>query len=96
MGLSESVAEYFPDADWQRCTVHFYRDLFSHVPRAKMAPVSAMLKAIDAQESREAAQEKAVRVVEELHTVRLQKAAVMVERCIGKIFAFYHCCPVKS
>ena len=36
MGLVESVAEYYPEADWQRCTVHFYRNVFSHVPRNKM------------------------------------------------------------
>jgi transposase-like protein len=35
MGLIESVAEYYPEADWQRCTVHFYRNVFSHVPRNK-------------------------------------------------------------
>ncbi|QIB65728.1 IS256 family transposase [Kineobactrum salinum] len=89
MGLSESAAEYFPEADWQRCTVHFYRNVFSHVPRAKMALVSAMLKAIHAQESREAAQDKAMKVVEELRTMRLQKAADLVERCIDETFAFY-------
>lgn len=30
IGLSESVAEFFPDAAWQRCVVHFYRNVFSH------------------------------------------------------------------
>ncbi|HJY49927.1 MAG TPA: transposase, partial [Stellaceae bacterium] len=24
-GLMESAAEYLPDAQWQRCMVHFYR-----------------------------------------------------------------------
>jgi transposase-like protein len=30
-GLVESVAEFYPDARWQRCTVHWYRNVFSHV-----------------------------------------------------------------
>jgi len=30
-GLMESVAEYLPDARWQRCVVHFYRNVFSLV-----------------------------------------------------------------
>jgi putative transposase len=31
-GLTESAAEYLPEAQWQRCMVHFYRNVFSHVP----------------------------------------------------------------
>ncbi len=34
-GLVESVADYLPDAQWQRCMVHFYRNVFSHVPSTK-------------------------------------------------------------
>ena len=30
-GLVESIADYLPDAQWQRCMVHFYRNVFSHV-----------------------------------------------------------------
>jgi transposase-like protein len=36
LGLVKSVAEYYPEADWQRCTVHFYRNVFSHVPNTKL------------------------------------------------------------
>ena len=32
LGLSESAAEFFSDAAWQRCIVHWYRNIFSHVP----------------------------------------------------------------
>ncbi len=89
MGLVESSAEYYPEADWQRCTVHFYRNVFSHVPRGKMRQVSAMLKAIHAQESREAALEKADKVVTELRAMRLQKAAELVEQSISETLAYY-------
>jgi len=89
MGLVESVADYYPDADWQRCMVHFYRNVYSHVPRHKMRQVSAMLKAIHAQESREAAQEKAGRVVEDLKAMRLGKAAELVEQKIDETLTFY-------
>ena len=34
-GLVESAAEFFPEADWQRCVVHWYRNVFSHVPNGK-------------------------------------------------------------
>ncbi len=60
-GLTESAAEYLPEARWQRCMVHFYRNVFSHVPATKVREVSHMLKAIHAQESRDAADRKAAR-----------------------------------
>ena len=60
-GLVESAAEYLPEAQWQRCMVHFYRNVFSHVPATKVRDVSHMLKAIHAQESRDAAERKARR-----------------------------------
>ena len=50
MGLVESAAEFFPTARWQRCMVHFYRNVFSHVPAGKLREVALMLKAIHAQE----------------------------------------------
>ena len=58
-GLVESAAEYLPDARWQRCMVHFYRNIFSHVPATRVRDVSHMLKAIHAQESRSTADAKA-------------------------------------
>jgi transposase-like protein len=48
MGLVESLGEYYPDAQWQRCTVHFYRNVFTNVPSTKVKDVAAMLKAIHA------------------------------------------------
>ena len=89
MGLIESVAEYYPEADWQRCTVHFYRNVFSHVPRNKTREVAAMLKAIHAQESRKAAEAKAANVVEQLTAMKLGKAAELVESKIAETLTYY-------
>ena len=36
LGLAESAAEFFPEAAWQRCIVHWYRNVFSHVPSTKV------------------------------------------------------------
>ena len=88
-GLVESVAEYLPDARWQRCMVHFYRNVFSHVPSGKLREVSHMLKAIHAQESRAAAQEKAEAVVAELRRRKLMRAAELIEESIGETLTFY-------
>ena len=42
--LVESVAEAYLGDDWQRCVVHWYRNIFKNVPREKMRTVAAMLK----------------------------------------------------
>jgi len=88
-GLVESTAEYLPEARWQRCMVHFYRNVFSHVPSTKVREVSHMLKAIHAQESRQAAQEKADAVILDLRRQRLTRAAELVEDSIGETLTFY-------
>src|SRR5712672_1605961 len=89
MGLVESVAEYFPEARWQRCMVHFYRNVFSHVPAGKLREVALMLKAIHAQENLAAAQRKASEVVTRLHSMRLGKAAELVETAVPETLAYY-------
>src|SRR5262249_30193135 len=66
IGLAESAAEFFPEAAWQRCIVHWYRNIFSHVPSTKVREIAAMLKAIHAGEDIAAAREKAIRVIEKL------------------------------
>ena len=44
LGLMEALVEVYPQARFQRCMVHFYRNVFSVVPRRKMKDVAAMLK----------------------------------------------------
>lgn len=78
LGMLETIPEVFPDARYQRCTVHFYRNIFSVTPRNKMKTVALMLKAIHAQESKEAAREQAIKVAEKLRTMKLSKAAQKV------------------
>ena len=65
-------------AAYQRCTVHFYRNVFSKVPKLKRKLVAGKLKAIHAQESREASEEKALRVADDLESMRLKEAARVV------------------
>ena len=89
LGLAEAAAEVYPDADWQRCAVHLYRNVFSHVPSKKVREVAAMLKAIHAQESREAAQTKAKDVVAKLKEMKLRAAAELVAGSIDETLAYY-------
>jgi len=82
LGLLEAVNETFPDARFQRCTVHFYRNVFSVTPRSKMKEVAAMLKAIHAQEDKTAAKEKSAAVATRLREMKLKEAAKKVEDSI--------------
>jgi len=89
MGLVESLAEFYPDAKWQRCTVHFYRNVFSVVPAKKMSEVAAMLKAIHASEDKKAAQEKAESVSAKLIAMKLKEAAKKVQESIAETLSYY-------
>lgn len=80
LGLLEAINVVYPQAKFQRCTVHFYRNIFSVVPRSKAKYVAAMLKAIHAQEDLKSAKEKAKLVVEKLREMKLKEAAEKVER----------------
>lgn len=90
LGLVESASELYPEADWQWCIVHFYRDTWKEVPRSKMKDVTAMLKAIHAQEDHEAAVKKSGDVVEKLRGMKLKKAADQVENTIHETLTYMH------
>ena len=88
LGMLEAVGEVFPDAKYQRCTVHFYRNVFSVVPRSKMKLVAKMLKAIHAQESKAAARTKAKDVAATLREMKLKEAANKVEDGIEETLTY--------
>jgi transposase-like protein len=89
IGLAESAAEFFPETVWQRCVVHWYRNIFSHVPSTKVREIAAMLKAIHASEDIAAAREKAIRVIEKLRGLRLTRAAELVEAAVEETLTYY-------
>ena len=88
LGLVESLGEVFPEAKWQRCVVHWYRNVFSAVPRARLKEVAAMLKAIHAQEDRAAALQKAQEVQKKLLGMKLAKAAQIVREGVEETLAY--------
>ena len=89
LGLVESLADFYPEAKWQRCVVHFYNNVYTVVPRSKVREVAAMLKAIHAQEDQEAAEEKIESVVRKLSKMRLSRAAKLVERGAPETLSYY-------
>ena len=101
LGMLEAVGEVFPDSKYQRCTVHFYRNVFSVVPRSRVKLVAKMLKAIHAQESKKAAREKAKAVVAQLKEMKLKEAAKKVEDSVEETltycdFPYEHCTRIRT
>lgn len=88
--MTGAVAEVFPDAVYQRCTVHFYRNVLSKVPKSKRSQVAAMLKAIHAQESFDTSMEKASAVIGTLEEMRLASAAKCVQDGVAETLAYTH------
>lgn len=90
LGMLESLGEVYPEAKYQRCTVHFYRNVFSTTPRKMMREVSMMLKAIHAQENHEAAVQKAKVVADRLKELKLSGAAEIVENGVDETLAYMY------
>src|SRR5580700_124833 len=89
LGLVENLAEFYPEASWQRCVVHFYRNVWTAVPTGKVKEVAAMLRAVHAQEDAQAAREKAAQVVEKLKAMKLARAAEIVAAGVEETLNYY-------
>jgi transposase-like protein len=88
LGLVEALAEFYPEAAWQRCMVHWFRNVLTVIPTGKAREVIAMLKAIHAQEDRYAAEKKAADVVAKLQEMKLAKAAKIVEEGVAETLSY--------
>ncbi len=88
LGMVEAIGQVFPQAKYQRCIVHFYRNVFSVVPKHKVNETAKMLKAIHAQEDKTAAREKAKQVAGKLRGMKLSKAALKVEEFIEETLTY--------
>jgi transposase-like protein len=88
LGLVEALSEVYPKSRWQRCIVHFYRNVFGVVPSKLVPEVAAMLKAIHAQEDRKACIDKARSVAVKLRKMKLRKAADLVEDTIEETLTY--------
>ncbi|RHX77393.1 IS256 family transposase [Leptospira yasudae] len=88
LGLVESIPYFFPESKWQRCVVHFYRNVFGKAPRSSFKVISQMLKAIHSQENKEEALKKANFVVERLMEMKLKEAAKVISDGIEETLAY--------
>jgi len=88
LGLLEALGQVYPEALWQRCMVHWYRNVFSMVPSGKVKVVAAMLKAIHAQEDKTAALAKADDVIAKLKAMKLGQAAEKVREGVEETLRY--------
>ena len=88
LGLYEIIGDFFPEAKWQRCIVHWYRNTFTMCPWKHLREVVAMLKAIHAQEDKAAARQKAALVAEKLRAMKLERIASFVENSVEETLSY--------
>jgi putative transposase len=86
-GIKAAVAGELPGVKWQRCVVHFERNVLSHVPASSTAEVAEDLKAIFKVRRQKIALALAEEFIE-LHGRRFPKAISVFEAGIGDALSY--------
>jgi transposase-like protein len=86
-GLVKGVRGVLNGAAWQRCTVHFARNVLCRVPKAAQGIVAAALKGIFSQPSQTEAQ-KALRKAVELLRPKYPAAAAVIEEAEADVLSY--------
>jgi transposase-like protein len=87
-GLKRAITEVFVGAAWQRCRVHFMRNLLARVPKKAQAMVAAAVRPIFQQPDRTAAQRQLREVCKSLQA-QFPHAVSLLEEAEEEIFTFY-------
>jgi putative transposase len=86
-GLKHAVATVLAGAAWQRCRVHFMRNVLAHVPKADKSIVAAAIRTIFAQPNQEAAQQQMAEVVAAMKP-RWPKAAAVLAKGEDEVLTY--------
>ena len=86
-GLVDAIASVLPGAAWQRCRVHFVRNVLTRVPKATQSMVATLIRSIFDQPDAEQVHLQHARVVEQL-AERFGDAADMLISAEADILAF--------
>lgn len=87
-GLKAAVRKVLK-AEWQRCKVHFYRNVLAHVTKRSQAEVSEAMKAVFVQRDEKSAKTKAADVVRQFQS-RFAKAMEIFEAGIDDVLSYLH------
>jgi transposase-like protein len=85
-GLKAAVEQVLTGATWQRCRVHFMRNVLAHIPKGSKAVVAAALRTIFAQPHREAAGQQLREVAQAMRS-RWARAAKVVDAAEEDVLA---------
>jgi putative transposase len=86
-GIKAAVSGELPGAQWQRCAVHFERNVLSHVPKSEMSGVAEDLKAVFKVRREKTAKALAEEFVE-FYGKRFPKAVAVFEAGIGDALTY--------
>jgi putative transposase len=86
-GLKAAIAAVLPGATWQRCRVHFSRNLLTRVPKASQGMVATLVRTIFEQPDHDSVWDQHARVVDQL-TSRFADAATMLADAAEDLLAF--------
>ncbi len=84
-GLKAAVCKVI-SASWQRCRVHFMRNVLVHAPAGQRRMVSALIGTIFAQEAESAARDQWRAVADQLRS-RFPKIATLMDNCEDEVLA---------
>jgi transposase-like protein len=87
LGLKKAIGAVLPGAAWQRCRVHFVRNLLTRVPKSAGTLVATLVRSIFAQPDREAVWAQHQRMVDQLQE-RFPDAATLLAEAGPDILAF--------
>jgi putative transposase len=87
-GLKAAVRKVLK-VEWQRCKVHFYRNVLVHVPKRSQAEVSEAMKAVFVQRDEKSAKTKAADLVRQFQA-RFAKAMEIFEAGIDDVLSYLH------
>jgi len=86
-GLKAALSQVLAGATWQRCRVHFMRNVLAHIPQGDKSMVAAALRTFFAQPNRQAAGQQLQEVVRAM-LPRWPKAAQLVAEAEEDILAY--------
>ncbi len=87
LGLKAAIGATLPGAAWQRCRVHFLRNLMTRVPKSTQTMVATLVRSIFAQPDEQEVLAQHQRVVEQLSR-RFPEAAAMLAAAAEEVLAF--------
>ena len=88
-GLKGAICKVFPEASWQRCRVHFMRNLLSTVTKGTQEAVAALVRTIFAQPDHASAMVHLKDVAAMLRR-KFPQAADLLEDAAEDVLAFMH------